>query len=101
MEKARHLYATQEVTEHGMACQCDSCKRAAQYADDDEVRREENCQLAGYSAQVRHWAGLYGTQIAQGYLDPTDYDIRYLQVATIGDSVVNRTKADRLSRQDD
>jgi len=96
LQRAARLYASQRVTEHGSMCDCDACARAAKRVRPDTLREEQNCLRAGYSARVRDWARVYNNQIAQDYLDPRDYDLRYLQVALIGDEVTNLAQRDRL-----
>ncbi len=96
LERAAKLYASQRVTEHGSMCACGDCARAAQQVRPDTLREEQNCLRAGYSACVRDWARVYNNQIAQNYIDPRDYDLRYLQVALIGDEVTNLAQRDRM-----
>lgn len=100
LQRAARLYASQQVTEHGSICDCEDCQRAARHVRPDTVREAQGCRLAGFSSRVRDWARVYNNQIAQGYLDPTDYDLRYLQIALIGDEVTHLTQRDRMEIDD-
>jgi len=69
-------------------CSCDIC-----------VREDTGCKLAGHPPTLHYWESIY-QQISEGYLDPRDYDVRYLQVAQIGDEVMARIKDDHMPDQD-
>lgn len=100
-ERATYLHARSVVTGHGAACDCEECQEAESRVRTSDIREGINCKLHGYSREVRYWADVYNSQIAQGYLDPRNYDLRYLQVAQIGDAVVNQVKSDRIDRAAD
>jgi len=103
-DRALLAYANDEVNQrtdgrHPAGCECDQCIREKRMTDPDTVREDHGCKLAGFPPTLHYWESIY-QQISEGYLDPRDYDVRYLQVAQIGDEVMARIKDDHMPDQD-
>jgi hypothetical protein len=97
-------YANDEVNQrsedrHPTGCECDECLREKRLTDPDTVREECGCKLAGHDPTTHYWASIY-QQIREGYLDPSDYDLRYLQVAQVGDEVFAHIQDDQMPDTD-
>jgi len=97
-DRFMRAYANDELG-HKVGCECDDCTREMRMTDPDTVREDTGCKLAGYPPTLHYWESIY-QQISEGYLDPRDYDVRYLQVAQIGDEVMARIKDDHMPDQD-
>jgi hypothetical protein len=95
LERLLRIQSNRE-TGHKTGCECDDCEAAYRRSSVDDLRDEAGCDLQGFDEETRHWYGIY-QQLAQERIDPRDYDVRYLQVAQIGDSVQAQITDDKTS----
>lgn len=87
-----------------LGCECADCSASLAKARREltpvEMRRRYACQFADESAdvEVMFWVDTYARHIRGGRINPMRAGMKYLQVANIGDSVLNVAAAERVKR---
>ena len=62
------------------------------------MREDARCALADAQLDELDWMEVYTELIKPGYVDPMNEDVRYLQVARIGNRVENAIEAEHNRR---